>query len=428
MISFWPYCFFSAKKCTNLCRSPKKLGQRLMKIKTRLLLFFTLLGLHPLLEAQLSEVYSIVRPISGGNLQLVAYDLVLGTETIIQTYNPSQLDDYNPESTTFDPQANKFISIGTTLSGSDSIISINALNGNIDIPYASSSLRLAGLEYGNGKVYSWARPFLGGNISLVELDLSQSTETIIKTYQPSELDDCIPESMSFDYDSNQLLTLGSDTSGLDRILSINIANGNIEHSYYSPNSNMADLKYAHGKVYSLRKPLVGGNWSLVEFDVVFGTELTIRTYTSLELFDYFPRATTFDHQSNSFITVRSDSTGNRDLISLNTVNGNIEHTYLSPNLIPPPGIESSSLIPTGIIKQLDSNHISHIFPNPAGNFIRIAGSNKFTRIEIFNTLGNKVLDKEVATSAFDISSLVPGVYIVTLHDEFKSTSELLIKD
>ena len=88
----------------------------------------------------------MTRPILGGNLNFVEFDLMNGTETIIRTYLPSELYDFNPESTSFDDQNNRYITIGYSPQNEESIIAIDITNGNIDLTYQSLTEEFFGVE------------------------------------------------------------------------------------------------------------------------------------------------------------------------------------------------------------------------------------------------------------------------------------------
>ncbi len=111
------------------------------KIITILILITLNLGAF----AQVNLTYSLTRPKVGGNLNLVKFDLSLGTETIIKTYLPSELKDYNPEATAFDHQNNRFITVGN-FGINESLIAINVTNGNIDFAYQSATEKIFSTE------------------------------------------------------------------------------------------------------------------------------------------------------------------------------------------------------------------------------------------------------------------------------------------
>ncbi len=117
-------------------------------MKNRILTLIALITLNFGLFAQTNLTYSLTRPISGGDLNLVEFDLVLGTETIIKTYSSAELNDYNPEVTAFDNQNNRFITLGY-FGGNDNLIAIDVTNGNIDFSYQSSSEEIFSVEVNN---------------------------------------------------------------------------------------------------------------------------------------------------------------------------------------------------------------------------------------------------------------------------------------
>jgi len=114
-------------------------------MKNRILVFLSLITLNFGVFAQTNLTYSLTRPIGGGNLNLVEFDMALGTETIVKTYLPSELNDYNPEATAFDNQNNRFITVGD-FGSSVSLIAIDVTNGNIDFTYQSSTEEIFAIE------------------------------------------------------------------------------------------------------------------------------------------------------------------------------------------------------------------------------------------------------------------------------------------
>jgi len=200
-------------------------------MKKRILTLLCVVILNFGVSAQTNLTYSLTRPIGGGDLNLIEFNTSLGTETIIKTYLPSELNNYNPEATTFDNQNNHFITVGD-FGGSDSLIAINVNNGNIDFAYQSSTEEIFALEQNGSKTYSLTRPVGGGNLNLVEFDMSLGTESIVKTYLPSELNDYNPEATAFDNQNNHFITVG-DFVGSDSLIAINVNNGNINFAYQS---------------------------------------------------------------------------------------------------------------------------------------------------------------------------------------------------
>ena len=197
-----------------------------MKKLTILSLFITIqFGLI----AQASVEYSLVRPIGGGELQLMEFDLAASTQNSIRTYTNAEINDYNPEVTCFDPDNNRFITL--IWDGSvDRISAIDLTTGNIAQSYLPSGVEVFSLEYHNGKVYSLVRPNGGGALQLMEFDLAAGTQNSIRTYTNAEINDYNPEVTCFDPNNNRFITLTWD-GNVDRISAIDITTGNITQSY-----------------------------------------------------------------------------------------------------------------------------------------------------------------------------------------------------
>jgi hypothetical protein len=198
------------------------------------------------------EIFALTNPIGGGDLQFVKFDLIAGTQTIIKTYTSNELDSYNSEVTCFDTQNNHFITIGYFTSGNPKIISINTTNGNIDYNYELINTDPFNLEVSNGKIYSLST-ISGGSLQFLKFDLSLSTKTVIKTYLSSEFVDCFSETSTYDTQNNKYITIGNIDAGVEKILTINSINGNIENNYPLTNINVYSLEYKTGNNASLEE-------------------------------------------------------------------------------------------------------------------------------------------------------------------------------
>ncbi|HNP17810.1 MAG TPA: alpha-amylase family glycosyl hydrolase [Fulvivirga sp.] len=62
--------------------------------------------------------------------------------------------------------------------------------------------------------------------------------------------------------------------------------------------------------------------------------------------------------------------------------------------------------------------LTTLYPNPAGNFIYINTYNKWEKVTITDLQGKVVANSRITENRIDISGLQPGVYFVTLMDEF----------
>lgn len=397
-----------------------------MKTKITLFLLLSFSILTPVLTAQNSPIYSLVRPLGGGDLKLIEIDLTSGTESLIKTYTPAELNDYNPEITSFDFQYNRFLTVGYDLLGNESIISINTTTGNIDYSYNSPNVEPFSLVYGNGKIYSLARNLTNGDLQLIEFDLSLSAETVIKTYLDTELYDYNPESTSFDHQNNRIIAIGYDLNYDESVIAINTTSGNVDYSYVSPALEIFSPQNANGKVYSLARPLGGGDLQLVEINLILETETIIKTYLPSDLDDYNPQATSFDTLNKRFITIGYDLLGNENLISINISNGNIDYSYLSTinELF---AIESAGSLITETSNKVTDKNAFFIYPNPAINEIKLVNSEEFTHVEIVNSLGKKVISETLTSLTIDISQLSSGLYFVRVYNHNNSHLQKMIK-
>ncbi|MDX2360163.1 MAG: T9SS type A sorting domain-containing protein [Crocinitomicaceae bacterium] len=374
------------------------------------------------LSAQSSLVYSLDRYILGSDLKLIETNLSLNTETEIDSYTSVEIDDIDPSITTFDNQNGRFITLTSDDSFNISLTGFNTSNGNIDYSYPSVAYELGSIEYYEGKVYSLARPMGGGDLKLLETNLSSGLETVIDTYSSSELNDYNPETTTFDYQNGRFIIFGYDLGGNMSVVGLNVGNGDIDYSYVSSAYELGSIEYYGGKVYSLARPAAGGDLKLLETNLSSGIETVIDTYPSSELNDYNPEATCFDHQYGRFMTLGSDLGGSVNLISINVTNGDIDYSFASPTyeLF---CLESAGDLPADLNEQIDLDDLISIYPNPSQNLIKINSSMKYDKLEIVNILGVVTFSTRDKSTILDISHLSSGTYWLRL----SSASETQIK-
>ncbi|MDD7886140.1 family 16 glycosylhydrolase [Flavivirga sp. 57AJ16] len=105
----------------------------------------------------------------------------------------------------------------------------------------------------------------------------------------------------------------------------------------------------------------------------------------------------------------------------------------SAGTISPDFIESSMVIDYVRVYQsepLHSNEISKkaykIYPNPANKRIIIASNQIIDKVEVYDILGNLVLDKLGNVKNLEVSRLSPGIYLVKIFSDTKKTTKKVI--
>ncbi|NQY66895.1 MAG: T9SS type A sorting domain-containing protein [Flavobacteriales bacterium] len=369
--------------------------------------------------------YSLARNINDNSLQFVSLDLQGSYESLIKTYQPSELDDFNPDIVTFDTDNNLFITEGY-INGNAYIIGINAETGNVDYSFASSTYEYFSVESVDGKLYSLTVPYVGGGITLVELDLVNSIETLIKAYAGTEIDNYFSNSTTFDYTNKQFITLAENSiESSDFIAAIDITDGMITSTYISSTFEIFSLEYYSGQIYSLVRPFGGGDISLVAYDLTNSSEAIIASYTSTIFSDYDPSMVTFDLINNSYV-VKGNTDVNDKILGIDINNGVINLQYKS-TLVNMYSIEAVMVIEAGISDDKTSSSIS-LFPNPASDMVNILGGSSISSIDIFDILGNNVKSIVGPTSQLGISDLSSGIYLVRITDKgTKSTHKLAVE-
>ena len=398
--------------------------QEIMKLKLTLISTALIASLG--LSAQSSLSYSLARPVGGGDMKLLETNLATSAETVIDSYTAAEIDDYDPGSTTFDHQSGRFITLSSDMGGNVSVIGLNVTNGDIDYSYTSSNYELFSVEYYLGKVYSLARPIGGGDLKLLETDLTTGTETVIDTYSAAEIDDYDPGATTFDHQNGRFIALSSDMGGNVSVVGLNISNGDIEYTHGSINYELFSVEYYDGNVYSLARPMGGGDMKLLETNLSVGTERVVDTYPETEIDDYDPGATSFDHQNARFITLASDTISDPILVALDNINGDIDYSFESTTyeLF---SIETAGTLLLGSVENSNTYDLINIYPNPAYNLITINSIQKYDRIEIGDVLGRSLLLSNNNNTVIDVSVLPSGSYWIRLSNEKETRTEKFIK-
>ena len=71
---------------------------------------------------------------------------------------------------------------------------------------------------------------------------------------------------------------------------------------------------------------------------------------------------------------------------------------------------------------------SIIYPNPANNYINVVSKNKINRLEIYDLLGKKLLEKkELDILRIRLPMSNPGIYLVKLFSESGVENHRIIK-
>lgn len=77
---------------------------------------------------------------------------------------------------------------------------------------------------------------------------------------------------------------------------------------------------------------------------------------------------------------------------------------------------SSSVTPTSLNNNKNSNQLIALYPNPAQNFVTIKNVADNKLVEVINTLGQVILKQNISNERLNISHLQKGIYFVKIDD------------
>ncbi|MEN8886366.1 MAG: T9SS type A sorting domain-containing protein, partial [Winogradskyella sp.] len=69
-----------------------------------------------------------------------------------------------------------------------------------------------------------------------------------------------------------------------------------------------------------------------------------------------------------------------------------------------------------------------VYPNPTSNLITISTNKTIDRLELYNTLGQLVLEKNGNTRALQIEALQTGIYSLKIYSENAVVTKRVIKN
>jgi len=224
--------------------------------------------------------------------------------------------------------------------------------------------------------------------TIATLDISKNTEL--------EILNCSGNSLtSLDVSNNTaLLELRCvDT----KLTSLNVSNNNALAKLICWNNQLTSLDLSN-------------NTALVELDLCFNqlTSLDVSNNTSLYFFDMRGMTSLFE------VCVWDD---------FSIANQGVD-TSGSPNVYFTTDCSTSALTNSA------KNNTITIYPNPASKIVTISSSNEMAihQVNIYNQIGQLVLQEQGRYKTVDVGALNPGLYIVeVISDQSRSSAKLLIE-
>lgn len=141
--------------------------------------------------------------------------------------------------------------------------------------------------------------------------------------------------------------------------------------------------------------------------------------------------------ANGTILTSSAATGNQWFLNGNIINGATSQTYTvtqngNYTVVVTDGngcsvISAPYNFTTVSIQDLKANNSIIIIPNPSNGIFRVETKNlQFSKIKIYNTLGEIIYESKNQNSEIDLSSEPKGIYFVEVHTQDKTYNKKLI--
>lgn len=193
-----------------------------------------------------------------------------------------------------------------------------------------------------------------------------------------------PQITSYKYKVTALDTCGNESPQSDYHSTIHLqflGNGNLQWTLYEIENNSNPVSYY--KI--LRDDSTSGNWNVIDSLVPGGNS----TYTDVD-YDLFTNPS-YRVEVVWLITCTPSRAG------VNTSRSNVRNAPSAMN-----GLNEKAIL----------NNIK-LFPNPSRSDFRITGINENTNMEIYNSIGQMVMNSKISnSSSIDVSGMPSGIYTV----------------
>jgi hypothetical protein len=171
-----------------------------------------------------------------------------------------------------------------------------------------------------------ASPFTN-KLLLLRFNPAVPSTTSIRVYDTADLPSVNPRLSSFDPVNGAKLLVAPDSLGVQRLIGIDVNNGNFVYSYPVTLVAPEHIEYAAGKVYLFGTAISGGFSQLAAIDLSNGLETIVSSYPA----GFFPSAsntyTSYNHLQNRLLYALNDSSNAGYVLSINPTNGMVDTAF-----------------------------------------------------------------------------------------------------
>jgi hypothetical protein len=374
-------------------------------------------------------------------VEIATWD-VMDSSSVI-TY-PTDLVGYYMASSVFDAYHGNYYITGITEDNSGGLLSFNTKTLEQDFSGYTNFSNITEIDMATGKIYSLSADSME-YFSVNEYDIETGLDSLLGVVYEPGTNGIVVDAIAFNSNDGILYYIGYDNVPNTILYSIPVRNEVFSYSetviipndpinsYFSLNyDNLNDKLFALNMAFDSTGNFSGT--SLVEINTLTG-EVIPRSPLS-EFYGFVAGSSAFDQNTGSYLVSAIDTNNIQKMIVFDTYT----NTYV--NGFSPPGVSeivcdntvfATETYITTAIKERQTNPIS-FYPNPADTKLTVTidrGSVKDLKLGIYDITGKQVIQqsfRNVNQVTLDVSSLIPGMYILKSEtEEGSKTSKLVIR-
>jgi len=371
-----------------------------------------------------------------GNIDLIKWQAL---DSLSVTEIPTILNGYYFATSAFDAlNSNYYI---TGLSGdSTGLYSYNLVTGLESLVGGSSYSNTSEFDMSTGKMYNLIVE-TEDYISIYEYDINSNQDSLIGIIYEPGANGIVSDAIGFDSNNGIVYYVGFTNSPALCLYAINVRDSLFSFTktllnttepssnIFSVNfDNVNEILYALNDTYDSMFNFTGR--SIIEIDKTTGDVINRGDLSEFPY--YIGGSSSFDQNTGTFLLVGIDTSNIQKMIAFNTYSD----TYVSgfvPNTVSEIVCDNSifaksTYVSTGI--EEESALDFKMYPNPVSEIVSIESKTSGpVRIQILSSFGEQAFIKDFTPASkieLDLSSLLPGLYIINLITSKQTASKKLL--
>ena len=364
--------------------------------------------------------YSFGRPHAGGDFALRQFQIEDSTETLMRTYPPHEIADFDPLlSPNYVGGSFENVVYGTDTSNVWQFFVLDWIDGHIRHQWAPQQVvpRLTTMGWYDTLLVIGPPPG-GGNERLVKLDLATGSETVVGSFSPGQLASALPSRLVSETYDRKFRMSTVDSAGVSRILEINASTGQVNTVFTTSAYAIRCLDvidfWNYAEVFVLVQPYGQAHHELHKLTLPAGNDQVVNSFPPSRFQGFHPQ--TFYVSQTDFGITTVDSLGDEQVKTffLNSANGNAHRYWIDPG-----AYDAKILAPNGLFYVgVQDPRVSQLstFPNPARSAVQLKDVRYGSSYQLWDAGGRLAGSGTWTGDPISVASLPAGMYMLHVRD------------